>query len=104
MRKQRAIEILGGTPQSAAMSVGIVRAAVHNWPDPLNPVTRDRIIAALVRRHVVEAMGITLQEFHESKQAQNALEEALAGSPECLLHIGHHAAERFKSTSLAPAA
>lgn len=103
MRKQRAIEILGGTAQSAAMCVGVVNAAIRNWPDPLNPVTRDRVLAAVVRMHVARAMGLTLREIHDSKQAQQALEEALAASPECLLQIGHHAAEQLKNASLAPA-
>jgi hypothetical protein len=103
MRKQRAIEILGGTQQSAATCVGVVNAAIRNWPDPLNPVTRDRVIAAIVRMHIAPAMGLTVRELHDSKQAQAALEEALAASPDCLRQIGHHAAEYFKGAALAPA-
>jgi hypothetical protein len=105
MRKQRAIEMLGGTIQSAATCIGNGSSeSVRVWPDPVNPVIRDRVLAGIVRMHAARAMGLTLQEFHESKQAHEALEEALAASTGYLQHIGNHAAERFKSTSLAPAA
>ena len=103
MRKQRAIEMLGGTHQSAAACVGVVKAAVHQWPDPLNPVTRDRVLAGILRMHVARAMGLTMSEFHDNKQAQAALEEALVASPQCLLLIGLHAADDFKKTALAAA-
>lgn len=98
MRKQRAIEILGGTAQSAATCVGVVNAAIRNWPDPLNPVTRDRVLAAVVRMHVAQAMGLTLPEFHESREAHKALEDALVASADSLKIIGERALEHFNKS------
>ncbi|SCK49377.1 hypothetical protein VAR608DRAFT_4917 [Variovorax sp. HW608] len=106
MRKQRAIEILGGTVRSTANCVGVVDAAIRNWPDPLNPVTRDRVIAALVRMRAAEAMGLTLSEFHESREAHKALEDALVASADSLKVIGERALEHFnksRPTALAAA-
>ena len=103
MRKKWAIEQLGGTPENARLCTGVGSdASVRAWPDPLNNLIRDRVLAAIVRRHVARVMGLTVSEFHESKQAQEALEEALVDSPECLQQIGQRAAKYFKS-SLAPA-
>jgi len=91
MRKQRAIDILGGTTRSAAACVGVVDAAIRNWPDPLLPQVRDRVLAGFVRMHVAAAMGLTLAELHESREAQKAFEEALAASEDHLLAIGRRA-------------
>lgn len=104
MRKQWAIEILGGTYQTAATYIGNGSfESVRAWPDVVNPVTRDRVLAAIVRMHAARAMGLTLPEFHETKQAHEALEQALVSSPQCLQLIGMHAAELYKNASLAPA-
>jgi len=98
MRKQRAIEILGGTVHSAAASVGVVDAAIRNWPDPLNPVTRDRVLAAVVRLHAAEAMGLSLPEFHQSREAHLALAEAIVASGDILKVIGERALEHFNKS------
>lgn len=49
MRKERAIELLGGSYTAAAEAVGISATAVWKWPDELTERITDRVIAALVR-------------------------------------------------------
>lgn len=52
MEKKRAIELLGGTVSSAAEAIGITTSAVSQWPDELPDRVADRVLAALVRRHM----------------------------------------------------
>jgi len=51
MRKQQAIEFLGGTVAAASRAIGVTYQAVKKWPDPLPPRIADRVQAALWRRH-----------------------------------------------------
>ena len=50
MRKDYAIEILGGTVTAAACAVGVTASAVTQWPDELPPRIVDRVQAALWRK------------------------------------------------------
>ncbi len=50
MRKQEAIELLGGTVGAVAAEVGVTPAAVTQWPEELPSRIRDRVQAALWRR------------------------------------------------------
>ena len=50
MRKDYAIEILGGTVTSAACAVGVTASAVTQWPDELPQRIADRVQAALWRK------------------------------------------------------
>jgi hypothetical protein len=104
MRRKQAIEILGGTHRSAASAIGIVKEAVNGWPDPLNPIVRDRVLAALVRVEVMRALELTPMEFRESREAEAAFEHAMTSSPEALRLIGAKAAEHFRKLRPAGAA
>lgn len=52
MNKQRAIDLLGGTPAKAAAEIGVTPSAVSQWPDELPRRLADRVLAALARRHL----------------------------------------------------
>ena len=52
MLKTRAIELLGGSVSAASKAIGITYQAVDKWPDILTPALRDRVQAALYRRHL----------------------------------------------------
>lgn len=56
MNKQKAIDLLGGTPALAAAAIGITPSAVSQWPDDLPPRLADRVLAALARRHLPPEM------------------------------------------------
>jgi hypothetical protein len=58
MRKTWAISNLGGHKRTAAVLIGIGPDAVRAWPEALNDVVRDRVIAALVRRSFAPAIGV----------------------------------------------
>lgn len=49
MKKQIAIEKLGGNNASAAAAIGITRQAIGQWPDILPPRLVDRVEAAAAR-------------------------------------------------------
>lgn len=49
MKKSEALELLGGTPASAARAIGITPSAVSQWPDELPAAIADRVQAALWR-------------------------------------------------------
>lgn len=50
MKKQQAIELLGGTVTLAAKEIGISYQAVNKWPDDLPARIADRVYAALARQ------------------------------------------------------
>jgi hypothetical protein len=52
MEKAKAIELLGGTPKSAADAVGVTASAVSQWPDVLPARISDRVLAVLARKHL----------------------------------------------------
>lgn len=49
MLKSKAIELLGGTPLSAAHAIGVTTQAISQWPDELPQRIADRVQAALWR-------------------------------------------------------
>lgn len=49
MKKQQAIELLGGNVTAAAKAVGVTYQAVDKWPDILSDRIRDRVEAAAMR-------------------------------------------------------
>lgn len=58
MRKDEAIQLLGGSVARAAESIGVSYQAVNKWPEVLTPRIEDRVYAALwrmQRRKVVKA-------------------------------------------------
>jgi hypothetical protein len=50
MKKQTALQLLGGTELSAAQALGCSRQNVNRWPDDLPRRIADRVIAARVRK------------------------------------------------------
>lgn len=52
MRKEKAIELLGGTIASASREIGISYQAVDKWPDELPPRIADRVLAAVARKRL----------------------------------------------------
>jgi len=58
MRKDKAIELLGGSVPLAAKAIGISYQAVDKWPDDLPGRISDRVLAVLARRHLTpEQLG-----------------------------------------------
>ena len=49
MKKQTAIELLGGTISLASKAIGVSYQAVNKWPDELTARVEDRVWAALAR-------------------------------------------------------
>lgn len=52
MKKQRAIELLGGTNTAAAAECGVTPSAISQWPDELPENIENRVLAALARKHL----------------------------------------------------
>jgi hypothetical protein len=52
MRKDRAIELLGGTVTTASEAIGVTPSAITQWPDELPARLEDRVLAALARKHL----------------------------------------------------
>lgn len=50
MKKQQAIDLLGGSVSSTAQAIGVEYQAVAKWPDVLPRRIEDRVIAALARQ------------------------------------------------------
>lgn len=50
MKKQDAINLLGGTVTDAANAIGIMPQAISQWPEVLPDRIADRVIAALARK------------------------------------------------------
>lgn len=59
MKKQKAIEMLGGTITIAAKKIGISYHAVNKWPDDLTARLSDRVEAALAREHHLDSSSTT---------------------------------------------
>ena len=84
MLKLWAIAELGGSVESAAAWIGVVPQAVRNWPGPhLNEPTRDRVLAAILRRHYCEARGLDATDWFPSPGRANPQHEAAL---EAVLH------------------
>lgn len=56
MKKQTALQLLGGTEASAARVLGCSRQNVNKWPDDLPRRIADRVIAARVRLEWTESL------------------------------------------------
>ena len=62
MKKQQAIQLLGGTATKAADAIRINPQAISQWPDHLPPRLADRVIAACVRGGIsipIEHLSLT---------------------------------------------
>ncbi|CUI55647.1 Uncharacterised protein [Achromobacter xylosoxidans] len=56
MKKSEATRLLGGTPAAAAQAMGITPQAYSQWPDELPRRLRDRVVAAIARKHLPAEM------------------------------------------------
>lgn len=52
MLKVKALELLGGSPATAAKLIGITVQAVDKWPEHLPRRIADRVVAAVARQHL----------------------------------------------------
>lgn len=50
MRKQKAIELLGGTATAAAKAMGISYQAISGWPDELPPRIAERVLGVVAKK------------------------------------------------------
>ncbi len=51
MKKSEALALFDNMPSRLARAIGVNRQAITNWPDELSDYQRDRVQAALWRRH-----------------------------------------------------
>lgn len=71
MNKKQAIQLLGGTVTAAAEAIGISRSAVSQWPEELPDPIRDRVQAAIARKHLApEVIGSIATPMPQEKSAQ----------------------------------
>ena len=56
MKKTEATKLLGGTPTAAADAMGITYQAYSQWPEDLPSRLRDRVQAAIARKHLPAEM------------------------------------------------
>lgn len=81
MRSTFAIRLLGGTIIEAAEWIGVVDVTVRQWARlPLvKPPTRDRVLAAALRKAAAQAQGVSSRKWWAGEDVYNArLEQALA--------------------------
>lgn len=56
MKKQKAIELLGGSVATVAEAVGISYQAVRQWPEELPSRIEDRVMAAVARKRLPDLL------------------------------------------------
>lgn len=54
MRKEKAIELLGGSVAAAARALNVSYQAVDKWPDELSPRVAERVIGAYAKDKLPE--------------------------------------------------
>lgn len=74
MKKQKAIELLGGSASAAAAACGVTPSAVSQWPEDLPPNIENRVIAALARKHLSPELLGALPEDEPAASAEPAAE------------------------------
>lgn len=57
MKKQKAIELLGGSVATVAEAIGISYQAVRQWPDDLPSRIEDRVMAAVARKRLPDLLA-----------------------------------------------
>jgi hypothetical protein len=80
MRSSFAIRVLGGTVIEASHWLGVVDQAVRQWAkcSDVKPQTRDRVMAAVLRKAAAEAQGLSsLQWWADAGIHNERLEHAL---------------------------
>ena len=86
MRKERAIELLGGSVSSAAEAIGITPPSVCGWPDELPARIEDRVLDALARKYLPQEL---LKEFR-----------SIATSPRVEMDWSAYMADILKSSGM----
>lgn len=77
MDKDFATFRLGGSPDQAARWIGISSEVYREWPERLHPVMADRVYAAIVRREVARAMGLSAKQFFADLRGETVIESML---------------------------
>jgi hypothetical protein len=67
MRKQFAIDLLGGSVSKAAKTLGVTNAAVSKWPEELPQRISDRVLGAWAR----------INGFSPARQAAQAVAQSI---------------------------
>jgi hypothetical protein len=78
MDKDFATFRLGGHPEQAARWIGISSEVYKEWPDRLHPLMVDRVYAAILRRAVAQALGMTPRQFFADVRGETVIEAMLA--------------------------
>lgn len=65
MNKQKAIELLGGSPAEAARAIGITQSAIAQWPDELPARIADRVYAVIARKAFPHLEGDAHEPQHQ---------------------------------------
>ncbi len=115
MRTETALSLLGGTTAEAAAWIGVVEEATRRWlRHGIMEPTRDRVIAATLRKAAGDALGIHAQDWWADEIANSRrLEDVLVRHNAALVEFMRerldkdpldYAGEHFKPAALAPAA
>jgi hypothetical protein len=77
MDKDFATYVLGGSEAAAAGWLNISVPYYRELPERLHPVMTDRIYAAVLRKEMATAIGLTCKQFNASVSAKALLESLL---------------------------
>src|SRR5262245_60318573 len=78
MDKDIATFRLGGSTQEAARWIGVSSEVYDAWPERLHPVMTDRVYAAILRREVATAMGVSAKQFFADLRGETVIEVMLS--------------------------
>lgn len=71
MKKDEAIDQLGGSTAAAAKAIGISYQAVHKWPEVLSARIVDRVQAALYRQQIEKSPASTAPAAHDGEASHD---------------------------------
>jgi hypothetical protein len=80
MKRVQAIQLLGGTPLDAALSLGVSVQAVNKWPEVLPSRISDRVLGAYMRKAMPVVVSSLLLESARVAHAQPRPFQGIANS------------------------
>lgn len=92
-----ALRLLDGSVNSAACWIGVVNQAVGQWQrrERMRPPTRDRVLAAVLRKACAQAMGVSVFDWWRDDEGYSArLEHVLEHQNEALVAFLREALDR----------